>query len=211
MKIHTQIATAKGGKPARTARHTAGVTRAVCIHSPASRLGQLGWCLSFPLSARKHQRAPQGRWEFNEAVYDERSLAEFPRIIFLPVDRALPVSGLLVLLLDAVCSSQSTHTSKHIRSTMSASPEALDARSLSDEISVSTQKVPPAVATPNDAAARDDVSHGGRVDVEPPLEDDAAELVGERSCSASLMAPSFELNDGPTSPEPDSSGDQGES
>lgn len=94
---------------------------------------------------------------------------------------------------------------------MSASPEALAVRSLSDEMILSSQKVPPAVATPSDAAAGDDVSHGDRVDVEPPLEDDAAELVGENSCSASLMAPSFELNDGPTSPEPESSGGKGDS
>ncbi|CAM9944529.1 unnamed protein product, partial [Laminaria digitata] len=80
--------------------------------------------------------------------------------------------------------------------TMIASPEAVHDCPLSEEIKPSPQPVPPAVAVPSNAAARGD----GEIDVEPPLEDDAAELDGENSCSASLVAPSFELTDEPTSP-----------
>lgn len=60
---------------------------------------------------------------------------------------------------------------------------------------------------PSNASARGD----GEIDVEPPLEDDAAELDGENSCSASLVAPSFELTDEPTSPKMGPWGDKGES
>lgn len=90
---------------------------------------------------------------------------------------------------------------------MSAPPEVVDDYSPSDENQHAVENVPPAVVAPHsDAAARNDA---GEEDVEP----DAAELLiaGESSGSASLMAPSFELNNGPVSPEPESSVGKGDS